>query len=99
MTSDLVDYNSKVLELLTSDPPAMAFDITYQVLDPEGKFEGEFEEASQALLDNCAKTHDRELDTKRKSKSARNQQKNKKRHLREKKDKSQHETEDGIGRP
>ena len=38
---DLVDYNSKVLELLTSDPPAMAFDVTYQVLDPEGKFEGE----------------------------------------------------------
>ena len=41
MTSDLVDYNLQVQELLTSDPPAIAFDVTYQVLDSEGKLEGE----------------------------------------------------------
>ena len=41
MTSDLVDYNIQVLELLTSDPPAIAFDVTYKVLDSEGKLEGE----------------------------------------------------------
>ena len=41
MTSDLVDYNLLVQELFTSDPPAIAFDVTYKVLDPEGKLEGE----------------------------------------------------------
>ena len=35
MTSDLVDYNSLVLDLLTADPPAIAFDVTYRVLDSE----------------------------------------------------------------
>ena len=33
MSSDLVDYNSQVLELLTSHTPAIAFDVTYRVLD------------------------------------------------------------------
>ena len=41
MTSNLVDYNFQVQDLLTSDPPAIAFDVTYKVLDPEGKLEGE----------------------------------------------------------
>ena len=41
MTSDLVDYNLQVQELLTSNSPAIAFDVTYKVLDPEGKLEGE----------------------------------------------------------
>ena len=41
MTSDLVDYNIQVQELLTSDPPVIAFDVTYKVLDSEGKLEGE----------------------------------------------------------
>ena len=35
MTSDLVDYNRLVLDLLTADPPAIAFDVTYRVLDSE----------------------------------------------------------------
>jgi hypothetical protein len=33
MSSGLIDYNSQVLELLTSDPPAIDFDVTYRVLD------------------------------------------------------------------
>ena len=41
MTSDLLDYNLQVQELLTSDSPAIAFDVTYRVLDSEGKLEGE----------------------------------------------------------
>ena len=41
MTSDLVNYNLQVQELLTSDPPAIACDVTYRVLDPKGKLEGE----------------------------------------------------------
>ena len=32
MSSDLVDYNSLVLALLTADPPAIAYDVTYRVL-------------------------------------------------------------------
>ena len=35
MSSDLVDYNSLVLDLLTANPPAIAFDVTYRVLDSE----------------------------------------------------------------
>ena len=35
MSSELVDYNSLVLDLLTFNPPAMAFDVTYRVLDSE----------------------------------------------------------------
>ena len=35
MSSDLVDYNSLVLALLTADPPAIAYDVTYRVLDSE----------------------------------------------------------------
>ena len=41
MTSELVDYNFQLHELLTSSPPAIAFDVTYKVLDSEGKLEGE----------------------------------------------------------
>ena len=41
MTSDLVDYNIQVQELLASDPPVIAFDVTFKVLDSEGKLEGE----------------------------------------------------------
>ena len=33
MSSDLMDYNSLVVDLLTSDHPAIAFDVTYRVLD------------------------------------------------------------------
>ena len=41
MTSDLVEYNLQVVELLTSDPPALDMDVTYRVLDPKGHLEGE----------------------------------------------------------
>ena len=41
MTSDLVDYNLLVQELLASDPTAIAFDVTYKMLDLEEKLEGE----------------------------------------------------------
>ena len=35
MPSALVDYNSLVLALLTADPLAIAYDVTYRVLDSE----------------------------------------------------------------
>ena len=35
MSSDLVDYNSLVLDLLTAEPPAIAYDVTYRVLGSE----------------------------------------------------------------
>ena len=35
MSCGIMDFNSLMLNLLTSDPPAIAFDVTYRVLDSE----------------------------------------------------------------
>ena len=35
MSSELLDYNSQILGLLASDPPAIPYDVTYRVLNSE----------------------------------------------------------------